>query len=326
MVVIEPRVGVIDKACGEGLMPAGVAALDRLGVKPAHSRPFAGIRYVGQGASAEADFHDGLGLGIRRTELHAALVDRCAQLDIDRVAGRVGDVVQRAEHVEVVVDGGCLRGRYLVAADGLRSGIRHQLGLSLPPRQPPRLGLRQHFAVAPWSRHVEVHWCADVSCEAYVTPVADDLVGVAMLFGKDWRRPPGQTPFDALLAVFPELRDRLKGALSASQPRGAGPFEQRAKRRVHGRVLLAGDAAGYIDPLTGEGLKLGFLGAEALVDTLVGGRPELWEHRWRRITRSYRWGTLGLLTLTRSKVLRRRLVPALSRAPWLMALSLRLLA
>ena len=163
------------------------------------------------------------------------------------------------------VGGARMSSRWLVAADGLRSKLRDQLGLSLPPRRPARLGLRQHYAMAPWSRHVEVYWRADVSCEAYVTPVADDLVGVAMLFGQDWRRPAGQTPFEALLSGFPELRERLSGAPAASHPRGAGPFEQRVKRRVAGRVLLAGDAAGYLDPLTGEGLKLGFLGAESLV-------------------------------------------------------------
>ncbi len=326
VVVVDPQEGVIDKACGEGLMPAGVAALERLGARPVRSRPFVGIRYVGQGATAEASFHNGEGLGIRRTVLYAALLDRCAELGIERVSGRVGDVEQHADHVEVDVNGTRFKGRYVVAADGLRSGIRRRLGLSLPPRQPVRLGLRQHFAIAPWSRHVEVHWRADVACEAYVTPVADDLVGIAMLFGKDWSRPAGQTPFGALLEGFPELRDRLEGAAAASHPRGAGPFEQRVRRRVHGRVLLAGDAAGYLDPLTGEGLKLGFLGAEALVDALESGRPELWESRWRRITRAYRWGTLGLLKVTRMKPLRKRLVPVLSRAPWLMSLSLRVLA
>ena len=325
VVVIEPHAGVIDKACGEGLMPAGVKALSRLGVDVARSRPFVGIRYVGQGRSAEASFHDGDGLGIRRTVLHAAMVERCAALGVEQVRGRVGDIVQDSDSVRVLVDGTALAAPWLVAADGLRSSIRDRLGLALPPRLPPRLGLRQHFEVAPWSRHVEVHWRADVSCEAYVTPVADDLVGVAMLFGKDWRRPPGQTPFNALLDGFPELRERLAGVSVASHPRGAGPFEQRVKRRVHHRVLLAGDAAGYLDPLTGEGLKLGFLGAEALVDALLANAPGRWEADWRRITRAYRWGTLGLLGVTRMNWARRQLVPVLSRAPWLMATSLRLL-
>ena len=321
--VVDPQEGVIDKACGEGLMPAGVQALSRLGVELKRSRPFKGIRYHGQGCVAEAAFHNGEGLGIRRTVLHEALRARSRTLGVRTIRGRVGRVEQNSDGVRAWVDGAALSGRWLVAADGLRSKVRTQLGLGQPPRLPVRLGLRQHYEMAPWSRHVEVYWRDDVSCEAYVTPVADNLVGVAMLFGKDWQRPLGQTPFDALLAGFPELKARLAGAPVASQVRGAGPFEQRVKQRVAGRVLLAGDAAGYLDPLTGEGLKLGFLGAEALVDALRAGRPERWESDWWRITRSYRWGTGSLLSLTRIKLVRRYMVPVLSRIPWAMSAALR---
>src|SRR5512135_476662 len=66
--VIEPRPSPVDKACGEGLMPAARQGLLRLGVEP-EGMDFHGIRYLAPGASAVARFRRGPGLGVRRTTL-----------------------------------------------------------------------------------------------------------------------------------------------------------------------------------------------------------------------------------------------------------------
>src|SRR5207302_223360 len=95
--------------------------------------------------------------------------------------------------------------------------------------------------------------------EAYVTPAGVNRVGVAFL----WEAP-GPTTFDEMLARFPALADRLGGAHADSKAVGAGPLLQQVKRMVSGRVLLLGDAAGYVDALTGEGLSLAFAQARVL--------------------------------------------------------------
>lgn len=300
--VVEPKVGVIDKACGEGLMPEAVLALRRMGVE-VDGFPFVGIRYVdARGAQATGRFHAGHGLGVRRLALHAALLARADALGVRRVEGRVTDVRQDATGVDVAG----LRARYLVAADGLHSPVRRALGLSLPARARPRFGLRRHFAVAPWTDHVEVHWAPDA--EAYVTPVAPDLVGVAILFSGA----PGPGGFDGLLRRFPALTARLGAPVT--QARGAGPFEQRVRRRVVGRVLLVGDAAGYLDPLTGEGVRLGLASARELVRCLASGRPQAYEHAWRRVARRY-WVMTSLLLGVRRSPLRRAMIPLLRACP-----------
>lgn len=309
--VVEPRAAPIDKACGEGLMPGAVAALAAMGVRPPGAR-FAGIRYVDGDAAAEGRFREGPGLGVRRTALHAALSTRARALGVARVEGRVDDVRQDDDGVAAAG----LRARWLIAADGLHSPVRRRLGLDLPPRRPARYGVRRHFAVAPWTDLVEVHWAPDA--EAYVTPVAPDTVGVALLFAR-----PAPGGFEPLLARFPRLAARLAGP--ATPPLGAGPFEQRVRRRVAGRVLLVGDAAGYLDPLTGEGVRLGLAQARALVRCLVAGRPLAYEHAWRRLARRYWLLTDGLLRLRRSP-LRRALVPTLRACPWLFDLALDQLA
>lgn len=310
--LVEPRSGVIDKACGEGLMPPAVHFLrDRLGVQPATVRPFRGVRYVRAGRVAEADFPDGgMGWGVRRLALHEAMRQRATAVGVERVQGKVEDIVQRGDHVEAAGT----RARVLVAADGLRSGIRARLGLDLPPRRPTRLGVRQHFHTAPWSDFVEVHWSAEA--EAYVTPVSEDTVGIAILYHPPVGGGEGRTPFQRLLSGFPELAARL--GQPASTLRGAGPFERRVRRRVVGRVLLVGDAAGYLDPITGEGLRLGFDAAEAAVGCMIADDLPAYEARWRALSRRYWWMTDGLLRVSRIGVARRLMVPLLGHAPFVM--------
>lgn len=309
-VVVEPRDAPIDKACGEGLMPGGARALRRLGVHPA-GHPFAGIRYVDGLHRADAVFRGGPGLGVRRTDLHQALAEAVAKAGIPVRRGTVTGIAQDSGGVTAHVRertgvSESLRARWLVAADGLHSPVRRSLGLDRPPVGPVRYGLRRHYAIAPASEFVEVHWGA--RAEAYLTPLGPDLVGVALLTGV-------REPYAAQLAGFPELAARLADATPVTGVRGAGPLHQAAARRVHGRVLLVGDAAGYVDALTGEGVALALAGAEAAVGCLVRGRPEAYEAAWRQLTRRYRVLTRGLLWARHRPALARRIVPAAARLP-----------
>ena len=303
--VVEPRVAPIDKACGEGLMPPAVTALCALGVTPP-GLPFHGIRYLDRRHAVDGRFAAGPGLGVRRTALHAALADAVARAGIEVVPGRVTELSQD----EYGVTAAGLRARWLVAADGLHSPVRRLVGLApaaqAASRRATRHGLRQHFAVAPWADLVEVYWAA--GAEAYVTPVAPDCVGVAFLTAE-----PGG--YDQWLARFPVLQARLDGAGVRSEVRGAGPLRQRVPRRVAGRVLLVGDAAGYVDALTGEGIGLALAEAEAAVDCLVAGRPDRYEGAWRRLTREHRVLTGALLWCAGRRTLRPLLVPVAARLP-----------
>ncbi|GAB3076058.1 NAD(P)/FAD-dependent oxidoreductase [Pedococcus soli] len=306
VMVLEPRCGPIDKACGEGLMPGAVAALASLGVDP-QGLPLTGIRYLAGGRQAQADFRDGAGRGVRRTTLHAALDDAVheAGVEVRRVAA--GDLAQDGDAVTVATrEGGRaaepVRAAYVLAADGLHSPVRRALGLDAPARGPARFGLRRHHAIAPWSDHVEVHW--GPTAEAYVTPVAPDLVGVALLTRS-------RAGYDALLEQFPALLERLGGATGyGSDLRGAGPLRQRSRRRVAGRVLLVGDASGYVDALTGEGISLGIAQAAEAVAAVCARDPQQYERGWRRASWRYTVLTQGLVQATRPAWVRRAIVPA----------------
>lgn len=304
--VVEPRETPIDKACGEGLMPAAVRGFHAIGVE-LEGRPFAGIRYVKGDRGVEARFDDGSGLGVRRTSLHGALAARADAVGVVRRTGRVEQVVQHREHLEAAG----VSARWLVAADGLHSSVRRAIGYDRPVRGPARYGLRRHFRVAPWSNLVEVHWSEHA--EAYITPVGEDLVGVALLCGAEGHR----RGYDETLSHFPELRERLRGAEPVTPLRGAGPLRQAARGPSYGRVLLVGDAAGYVDALTGEGLATGLATGAAAVAAVLEGRPEAYDARWRAATRRYRWITMSLLIAANRPMVRRAIVPSAVRAPWL---------
>lgn len=319
--VVEPRAAPVDKACGEGLMPGTVRALGELRVDAA-SLPgvdFRGIRYVGPDGitTAAHAFRSGCGRGVRRTALHAALAERAAELGVQTVPARVADVVQDGARVRAVLAGGeGVEGRWLLACDGLHSPLRRALGLDAGSDH-RRFGVRRHAAVPVWTDHVEVHWSGDA--EAYVTPVGPGEVGVAVLG-------PRRLAFDDALRGFPALAERLDGAEWTTPARGSGPLRQRARARVSGRVLLVGDAAGYVDALTGEGLRIGLAAASAAVTAVADGEPQRYEQAWRAVTRDYRWLTAALVTATRSRTVRRALVPAAARLPRVFAAAVDTLA
>jgi flavin-dependent dehydrogenase len=153
-----------------------------------------------------------------------------------------------------------IRARWVIGADGLHSRVRRWAGLegSAPCRQ--RFGRRRHYQIPPWTDHVEVYWTD--AMEAYVTPISAREVGVAIL------GPAEPHSFNALLLRFPTLLERLKEAPAVSTVRGAGPLRQSARAVGHDNVLLIGDAAGYVDAITGEGIAVAFAQAEALAASL----------------------------------------------------------
>ncbi len=298
VVVLERRSGPIDKACGEGLMPGAVRALTDLGVT-LEGMPFLGIRYLDRRRSATAFFTGSNGLGVRRTMNHDSKTQRARNLGVQFEQSTVTDVVQDDDSVTA----GGMRARYLVGADGLHSPTRRLARLECPPHGEPRWGQRQHFRIAPWTRMVEVHWAA--RSEAYVTPVGPDEVGVAILSSE-------RKPFIQQLQDFPRLADRLDGAPLPGSVRGAGPLRQRTSGRISGRILLVGDAAGYVDALTGEGISVSLACARSLVDAVQRDQPAAYERAWLRDTRRYRWITQTLLRARTARRRRRSCLPRTS--------------
>jgi len=309
--VLEMKSGVIDKACGEGLMPGGVKALQEMGVSIAQFSPLKGIRYVDNGKAAEGHFTHGDGWGIRRLQLHEALRTRALALGVTIEQHRANVIQQFQHHVDV--DG--VEARYVIGADGLHSPTRRKLNLEKKQKHFARYGLRRHFEVPSWTNNfVEIHLspCA----EAYVTPVSANVVGVAILFGDELHEKLRDTNgkfYDKALDEFPALKAKL--AKPCSKIQGSGPFKVTLKKRVEGRVLLVGDAAGYLDPMTGEGLRLGFATAKAAIKAIAKDSPQSYERAWKQLTLRYWISTSAILQVRKSRWMSKLVVPLLSRTP-----------
>jgi len=322
-VVLERRTLPADKACGEGLLPGGVRALEALGARrhldPDGFSPVRAIRWIQEdGSAAEARLPAPGGLGVRRLALSAALLARAREAGVLVREGAAVEAHRREDDGVVVrlAGGEEVRGRLLVAADGLSSPVREREGLGLPPRTPRRFGLRRHVAMPPWTDAVLVHFSR--GAEAYVTPVGPGRVGIAFLFED------GVAPdFASLLSRFPELARRVGGATFDSAAAGAGPFGREARTRVLDRLVLAGDAGGYVDAITGEGVSLALEEALVLGRMLPGAlargasREALlpWERAVRARHRRHAAVTRLVLSMARRPGLRRAAVGGLRHVP-----------
>jgi flavin-dependent dehydrogenase len=202
--------------------------------------------------------------------------------------------------------------RWLVGADGLHSRVRRGAGFQVSMGPGRRFGARRHFRVPAWSDVVEVHW-AD-GAEAYVTPVGPDQVGIAVLWSATGER---ALDYERCLTRFPGLRQRLGSACTRPETsvRGAGPFDVWVRPVAQGRVLLVGDAAGYLDAITGEGLSLAFASAAALVAATVDGDGSQYPGAWARLRRRHIAFTRLVLLVTGRHAFRRQVFQALSRSP-----------
>jgi flavin-dependent dehydrogenase len=308
VVLADPARPPIDKACGEGLMPNTVASLKVLGVKlcPGDAIPFRGIRFVNEELAAEGAFIDSYGLGIRRTSLHKALVERAVEAGVqclwgERVTGIGGG--------EAWLGARRVRSRWIIAADGQNSQVRKWAGLDQGQPQETRYGFRQHFRVAPWTNFVELHWRSN--CQIVVTPVRPDEICLVVT-----SRSPRIRLREALLE-FPEITRKLKGASPITRDLGAVTALRVLRRVCRGRVALVGDASGSVDSLTGEGLGLAFRQAEALAEAIACGDLTRYQAAHRRINRVPEIMSRLLLALENRHSLRRRAILALAREPHL---------
>ncbi|MFQ5845627.1 MAG: NAD(P)/FAD-dependent oxidoreductase, partial [Planctomycetota bacterium] len=251
-----------ERICGEYLCPGAVRDLRSLGFGPVlgalRSRPLRGMRLHSPGGREVVTRFpaESPGLSVRRFELDPLLVEECGA-----EAWRGAKVV----HVETgpdaawlrLADGSCVEAAVVIGADGRHGVVAREAGLweRVPAR---RTTLHAYYtAVAGTSEHGEMHLPGDGSYFG-LNPGPDDRVNVTFVtdlhsLGDDLR-PRAPTILDGALARCATLRERFAGARLDSEVRALAPLEVRVRSVASDRVLLAGDAAGFLDPLTGEGM------------------------------------------------------------------------
>ncbi|HZE96466.1 MAG TPA: FAD-dependent monooxygenase, partial [Planctomycetota bacterium] len=250
------------KACGEGLLPHGVAALKEMGIEPEGCR-VRGLRFVAPGgATAEADFPGGYGLVVRRERFDERLFRAAAETP--------GVTAFEETHYEEAR----FPARWVIGADGLRSQFHRRPEFPASPPSLRRVGFSTHVRGLEIDRdRVEV--LLHEAGEVYMAPSDGDEALVACLFRQD-ALPEGKSNEDRvldLLLSLQVLQGRRKGVAFTSPVLAVAPLGLRVGAVAAGKTLLVGDAAGAPDPITGEGMSLAVLSARAAANAIVSDRP-----------------------------------------------------
>lgn len=272
-----------DKACGEYTSPETERVLRRIGalhmVEQAGARRLRSMRVISpQGHtfameySLPDDAHGAQILATPRRVLDATLVD---------FARHCGAEVREREKVEAVLvrdgkacgvalrarQGGAaeVQARLVIGADGVHSAVVRSLGVAAPLRWPQNLGMVAHYrnykGLEAWG---EMH----VSGQGYagLAPQSGGVLNVGLVMPMTSPMATNGTSavarFEAFAHSFPGVRVCLDGAERVSQVRGVGPIGARVRRTSGAGYLLVGDAAGFFDPFTGEGVYKALRGAE----------------------------------------------------------------
>ena len=273
------------KACAEYASPRIAEELARLGVAAGWTDaavPLRGMDLHAGGRTMPIRYADARGprkaWGLDRRSFDAMLADHAA------AAG--AELRQRTRLVGLVTDDGRVCGAQLrdavtgrgevvsaswtVGADGTRSSVSRLVGADRAVRFPRRIGLVAHYSgIGDLTDHGEMH----VGPGYYVglAPTPGGELNVGMALPMDRRPGSGRRRFEAAIAGLPSVARRLADSARLTPIRGAAPIGHRVSAAAGPGWLLVGDAAGFVDPFTGEGIHRALRSAQAAAAAILAG-------------------------------------------------------
>jgi flavin-dependent dehydrogenase len=288
VVVLERSTSWHWRAGGVFTSPAAVAALERTGlardVIDEVARPIPVLRLeTPGGAVVPLTYGTERGgrpaVGFDRSRLDPALESMAVAAGAELRHGTAVSSVElpgrRGEHARLRFNGGELRARVVVGADGVHSIVAAAAGVARAARLPSRVGLTWHVrdpsADGPQDGRLVVF------TDGYVglAPVPDGRRNVGIVLGPLWRDAlarygAAEVAQRVLASVSPTANDPMRWAAAESCERiaGASPLGGRVTRRAGPGWFLVGDAAGFLDPFTGEGLHRALVSTELATDAI----------------------------------------------------------
>jgi len=299
------------KLCGDTINPGTLAMLRRLGMSDAvepSALKLDGMVLSGEhGVRVRAAYGPGLyALSIVRHALDLALVRTATAAGVRfedgvLVRGTLVDETPTPRVRGIVIagrDGKDVRvpAPWVIAADGRRSSLAVPLGLTRQPERPRRWAIGSYFAgVQGLQPFGEMH--VRRNCYIGVAPVPGAIANVCLVVSDPRNMDDPAALLENAVARDPTLRDRFANAAMIDRPAVLGPLAVDASDAGMDGLLLAGDAAGFVDPMTGDGLRFavrgGELAAQAVLATMEGRvtRPhvELRETRRREFASKWRF-------------------------------------
>ena len=270
-----------DKLCGDTLNPGSLALLDTYSLGACvreRALPITGMTVTGPGrASVSADYPRGLrGAAIRRSQLDVLLVEAAvaAGVRFESAVNVLEPIVTADRRVTGVrmmhrASGDARSASVIIAADGRGSRLGAALGLTGFAAAPKRWAFGAYFeGVEALTARGEMH----IRCDGYVgvAPLPGGLANVCVVRerrdGEGFDQ--GSIVLEAL-AADPALRDRFRHARQTAPVTVLGPLAVDACAAGTPGLLLAGDAAGFVDPMTGDGLRFALRGAELAADAAL---------------------------------------------------------
>lgn len=275
------------KACAEYASPRIVEELARIGLAPrgwaADAAALAGMDLHAGGRRVRIGYADRSGQrrsawGLDRRRFDERLAQHAAASGADlhehtRAVGLLRDDGRvTGARLRDVATGSTrdVRASWVVGADGARSSVAMAVGVERRVVAPRRLGLVAHYAGIPdLIDHGEMHVGRGWYVGLAPTGGGELNVGMALPLDEAGR---SRDRFAAAIAALPAVAERLRGTQRLSPIRGAAPIGHRVSRAAGPGWLLVGDAAGFVDPFTGEGIHRALRSARAAVDAILAGR------------------------------------------------------
>ena len=313
------------KACGEYLSARTVALLHELGVGSdlaPLARRVRGVRLHGHGVDARIDFPQP-GWSIPRAVLDDVLLQAALREGARVVQARVEGCSDGEEFARVALrlpDGIAVeeRSRAVLGADGMHSLIARKCGMAGQPKGVARFALGGHYhGFARLDEYIDMF--VDGASYAAVNPLSDDTANVMLVVPEDELR---QHRGD--VEGFADRRAReLAGALlSSATLQGKritiGPLSYRARKLAGRRVMLAGDAACFIDPFTGQGVYLALRCGKIAAECICAGALGVYERLARREIEQRERSAERVARIIRAPLFARAGAAILRRAPWVL--------